>query len=263
MKSPFPGMDPFLERAWGDVHSRLVTVASAVLNGILPADLVARAQERVVVDSAEYARPRAIYPDARVYEDTNFPPDADAPASTLIAGQPILLELEVEDHVETFVEILDSSGGCLITVIEFLSPSNKLPGENREQYRKKRRELDGAGVNLVEIDLIRAGSWRDLLRPLVAPRDVAAAYRVINRRSSPARRVELYPLSIRDRLPVIPVPLRPTDPDAPLDLQAVLDRVYLEGRHDRTRYDESCDPPLEQDDRAWAEGILRAAGRLK
>jgi hypothetical protein len=66
MKSPFPGMDPWLERFWGDVHSRLITIASGVLNGVLPEDLVARVEERVVVDSVAYARPRAIYLDVRV-----------------------------------------------------------------------------------------------------------------------------------------------------------------------------------------------------
>ncbi|HET6247199.1 MAG TPA: DUF4058 family protein [Tepidisphaeraceae bacterium] len=263
MKSPFPGMDPFLERSWRDVHSRLTTAASAALNGILPVDLVARVEERVVVDSADYARPRAIFPDTRIYEDTNFPPDASAAPRTLgsTLAEPILLELEAEEAVEAFIQILDPDGGRLVTVIEFLSPSNKLPGENREMYRKKRGELAGAGVHLVEIDLVRAGSWRDLLRPLIAPRNVQSAYRVIIRRVSPVRRAQLYPISIRMPLPTIPLPLRDSDPDVPLNLQSVLDQVYREGRHDRTRYDESCEPPLEGDDAQWADALLREADR--
>ena len=28
MRSPFPGMDPYLEQFWGDVHHRLITYAS-------------------------------------------------------------------------------------------------------------------------------------------------------------------------------------------------------------------------------------------
>ena len=245
MKSPFPGMDPYLERSWGDVHSRLITGASGMLNGILPEDLVARVEERVVVDCVEYARPRAIYPDARVFEDPTAVAPVSSTVTTLTVAEPILLELEVEEHVETFIAILDPSGGRLITVIEFLSPSNKLPGENRDSYRQKRNELSRGGVNLVEIDLIRAGAWRDLLRPMVAPRDTETAYRVITRRAPLSRPVELYPISMRSRLPIIPIPLRPSDPDATLDLQLLLDQVYREGRHNRTRYDESCEPPLE------------------
>jgi hypothetical protein len=42
MKSPFPGMDPYLERHWPDVHSALVMSARGVLNELLPPDLVAR-----------------------------------------------------------------------------------------------------------------------------------------------------------------------------------------------------------------------------
>ncbi len=258
MKSPFPGMDPYLERSWGDVHSRLITLASGTLNSVLPEDLVARVEERVVVDCVEYARPRAIYPDARVYEDATTPPlAATSPESATAVAQPILLELDSEEHIET-----DPSGGRLVTVIEFLSRSNKLPGDNRDAYRQKRNDLARGGVNLVEIDLSRAGAWRDLLRPVVAPADIDAAYRVIIRRPHPARRVELYPISMRSRLPAIPIPLRTSDADATLDLQTLLDQVYREGRHDRTRYNEPCDPPLTNTDAEWAEAQLRAAGRL-
>lgn len=160
MKSPYPGMDPYLERSWGDVHSRLITAASGALNGILPEDLVARVEERVVVDCVEYARPRAIYPDARVIEGTSTVSPVSSAVTALTVAEPILLELEVEEHVETYIAILDPSGGRLITVIEFLSPSNKLPGENRDSYRQKRNGLQRGGVNLVEIDLIRTGAWR-------------------------------------------------------------------------------------------------------
>lgn len=256
-------MDPWLERSWGDVHSRLITSASGVLNGMLPEDLVARVEERVVVDSVEYARPRAIYPDARVYEDPNAPPSVGPAGAFSTVAEPIVLELEAEEHVETFVAILDPSGGRVITVIEFLSPSNKFGGENRDAYRQKRTELERGGVGLVEIDLIRSGSWRELLRPMVAPREIDAAYRVIIRRVHPARRVELYPISMRSPLPTIPIPLRASDADALLDLQSLLDHVYREGRHDRTRYHESCEPPLENGDAEWAREQLRAAGRAK
>jgi hypothetical protein len=262
MNSPFPGMDPYLERSWGDVHSRLITASSSALNGVLPEDLVARVEERVVVDCIDYARPRAIYPDVRVYNDPYGPQSTTvvaSPASRI--AQPIVLELDAEEHTETFIAILDPSGGRLITVIEFLSPSNKLPGENRDAYVQKRTELARAGVNLVEVDLIRAGSWRELLRPTVAPRDAETAYRAIVRRGNTPRRVELYRIPLRERLPDIPIPLRPADADATLELQPILDQVYRDGRHDRTRYDQPCQPPMESTDAEWASEQLRAAGK--
>lgn len=67
MNSPFPGMDPYLEQHWRDVHSRLVTYASDALQALLPADLLARVEERVYVESDEAFR-RAIYPYVRVVE---------------------------------------------------------------------------------------------------------------------------------------------------------------------------------------------------
>jgi hypothetical protein len=47
MKCPFPGMDPYLERHWGDVHSDLIAQTRTTLNGELPPDLIARTEERV------------------------------------------------------------------------------------------------------------------------------------------------------------------------------------------------------------------------
>jgi Protein of unknown function (DUF4058) len=46
MKSPFPGMDPYLERHWGDVHSRLVIYIADALQPLLPEGLLARVDER-------------------------------------------------------------------------------------------------------------------------------------------------------------------------------------------------------------------------
>ena len=39
MQSPLPGMDPYLEQHWGDVHHNLVTFAQGLLNEHLPRDL--------------------------------------------------------------------------------------------------------------------------------------------------------------------------------------------------------------------------------
>ena len=36
MKSPFPGMDPYLEPYWPGLHTHLVSLATAELNRSLP-----------------------------------------------------------------------------------------------------------------------------------------------------------------------------------------------------------------------------------
>ncbi len=50
-KSPFPGMDPWLEDHWGDVHARLTTYTSDRLQPNLPTGLRARIEEYVTVES--------------------------------------------------------------------------------------------------------------------------------------------------------------------------------------------------------------------
>ncbi len=39
MASPFPGMDPYLEAHWRDVHARLIIYASDALQVLLPGSL--------------------------------------------------------------------------------------------------------------------------------------------------------------------------------------------------------------------------------
>src|SRR5262245_52393742 len=53
MPSPFPGMDPYLEQHWGDIHHRLITYGCDQLRPQLPEDLRARIEERVFVESDE------------------------------------------------------------------------------------------------------------------------------------------------------------------------------------------------------------------
>jgi hypothetical protein len=64
-------------------------------------------------------------------------------------------------------------------------------------------------------------------------------------------RVGIWPLRLRDQLPVIPIPLRDPDPDAKLDLQAVLHEIYDRARYQTYIYDGEPDPPLSPDDQAW------------
>ncbi len=46
-----------------------------------------------------------------------------------------------------------------------------------------------------------------------------------------------------------------------MDLQPLLALAYRMGRYDRTDYARPCDPPLAGDGAAWADALLRAAGR--
>src|SRR5687768_7071500 len=53
MPSPFPGMDPYLEARWSDVHSKLIAyIGEALQPGLLP-DLRARSDERVLLEQVD------------------------------------------------------------------------------------------------------------------------------------------------------------------------------------------------------------------
>jgi hypothetical protein len=219
MPSPFPGMDPYLEAHWRDVHARLIIYASDALQGLLPGSLRARVEERVEM-------------------------------------------VEPEPASETYLEIIDtSSGNRVITIIEFLSPSNKSPGPNREQYLRKQSEVCASDVNLVEIDLNRFGT-HTLAFPLehVKPQG-RTAYMACVRRGTRRGKAEVYPMPLWERLPAVKIPLRVEDADVLLDLQALVEQCYRNGGYEGTLdYSGDPDPPLFGADQAWANERLHEKG---
>ncbi len=74
---------------------------------------------------------------------------------------------------------------------------------------------------------------------------------------------EFYPLHLAEPLPILPIPLRKTDADATLNLQALIDQCYENGGYDTIDYNQPPVPPLDPEAAAWAEKWLRAKGALK
>ncbi len=263
MRSPFPGIDPYLEQYWGDVHHRMITYSCDSIQKQLPGDLLARVDERVFVEPAE-GRPRNIVPDVRVVERGRRGSQGLRTGNGIAVAEPLVVHLEPDEPVrQGYIEIIDlKSGRRVVTVIEVLSPSNKKPGPGRDLYIKKQEELREGQVSLVEIDLLRAGS-RILSLPFDRiPEGHHSPYAACARRGWLPFRIEFYRLPLRERLPAIAIPLRHDDLDVPLDLQSVLDQCYEAGRYgDDVDYREEPDPPLEPDDARWAEALLRDQGR--
>ena len=110
MKSPFPGMDPYLEQYWRDVHHRLVTYACDQLQFTLPGGLRARMEERVFVESqgGEY---RPIYPDVFVVEHPKPQASAAMAESEVAVAEPVVLHLPREPVSQGFLEIIDAGSG--------------------------------------------------------------------------------------------------------------------------------------------------------
>ena len=70
-----------------------------------------------------------------------------------------------------------------------------------------------------------------------------------------------YPISLRQRLPAIHVPLRRTDQAVTLDIQTVFDQAYANGEYGAD-IDYRADPevPLTPEEAKWAQEHLRAQG---
>ena len=180
MNSPFPGMDPFLELHWGDVHSRLITYLSDALQPHLPDDLRARIEERVFVES-DLGHSRLVIPEVRVFESTHRQGGLNS-GGTAIAELTDVEATEVEQFVfnlhgleitEGFIEIRERGGGRVVTVIEILSRANKFPGLGQEMYRQKQDEVLQSNASLVEIDLVRGANECWLYRRATFPRNTA------------------------------------------------------------------------------------------
>ena len=260
MKSPFPGMDPYLEKHWRDVHASIIIYARDQLQASLPGDLRARVEERVFVESAQGVE-RSVYPDIRVVEHGRSELAAATSAGEVGVAEPPVVHLADEPASQGFIEIIDvGSGNRVITVVEVLSQSNKLPGEGQELYLQKQRELKEGRVSVVEIDLLRAGKRILILRPDKIPASHRTTYQVCVRRGWQPTAVEVYGVPIEERLPTIKVPLRETDEDVLLELQPLIEQCYHNGRYDDLDYRVDPDPPLQSSDAAWADELMRRKG---
>jgi hypothetical protein len=185
--------------------------------------------------------------------------------NTIVAELPpsyfVLIRLRaVESHLPKpmrrklgYLEVQDCKTEKVVTVIELLSPSEKADGEDRENYLARRRELLNSGVNLVELDFLRGGSR------LQSEHCPPCAYYAMVNRSSTRPTADLWPIQLRDRLPHIPVPLRPGDGESVVDLQTVLHEVYDGAGYAIRIYTHDPEPKLAPADAKWAKELLAAA----
>jgi len=253
-------MDPYLERYWGDVHHGLIQYTRDALQPRLPNDLRARVEERVFVES-EPERIRQVVPDvhvSQVYHAGADGPDVLKEGGEALA-EPLVFELSNPPVTEGYIEIRERGGGKVVTVIEFLSPANKSGGTGQQKYVEKQAEVLQSDASLVEIDLVRVGRRVLALPADDIPSQNRGAYLVCVSPGWKRQRRELYILPLRQRLPVVPIPLRERESPVKLDLQALVEQVYESGRYDDLDYGAELDPPLAPEDAAWAQALLKAA----
>jgi uncharacterized protein DUF4058 len=278
--SPFPGMDPYLEApdVWPDFHDALASEIRTALNASLPSPYYARLEMRPEIGIVAGPTTRRVVPDVAVVR-THSPP-GQRPAATSAAA--VLdsprtqaspgLDVEVfsEPLRHAYVEVRDPARGHkLVTLIEIVSPSNKAPGPDRDAYLAKQEEVLASDASLIEIDLLRGGSRplrMDRLSALIghlgkAKTDyLVLVHRAWAKAGAGTIKFQAFPVSVREILPCIPVPLREGEPETPLDLQYALTRAYAGGPYARgaVNYGHPPDPPLAGEDAEWAQGLVRS-----
>jgi hypothetical protein len=173
----------------------------------------------------------------------------------LAIAEPLILPTLLDEEIkEARLEIRHVDSHALVAVIEVVSPTNKIRGSRgRVSFMEKRQDVLNSDVHWVEIDLLRAGV-PSVTHPPLVPSD----YREFVSRAGNRHRARYWPISVRQKLSVIGIPLRGDDPDVPLDLGAVFDAVYDRAAHQVTlNYRKDPHPALEGADAAWARKLLR------
>lgn len=251
----FPGIDPYLEDPdlWPDVHFVLIAQLRAALNTCLPTGYVARADRHIYIHEPPALERLLLLgrPDVPV-----LGPEAVSAGPATLIDAPCAVALPVVPRTGTrFVKVVNTTGHRLVAAIELLSHSNKLSGPDRDAYLTKRGEYLAAGVNLVEIDFLRGGQRMPMGEPPTAD------YYVLVCRASQLPRAGVWPLSVREPLPTVPVPLDEGVADVPLDLAACWRAVVDSGRYEiEVNYKEPPRPRFHGPGYEWVRERLQEKG---
>jgi len=247
-------MDPYLEAPslWPDVHIRLMSIVGEQLTPLLAPTYLAELETQVVIDRLDDDL-QVVLPDVSV---TSPEVSTETPAAVAVAA-PAPVRVRVPLDVPTrlvSVYIRQRETARLVAVIELLSPVNKRRGKGREAYLEKRRALLASPVHVIEIDLLRSYPRMPFDDPLPA-----AHYLVMVCKAGKRPHSSVWPISVRQPLPTIPIPLLPPDPPVPLDLGQALRTAYERARYDlRVDYRQPPVPPLSPPDAAWAAALRGA-----
>ena len=255
LKSPFPGMDPYLESLWPEVHARLIVYAANQINQYLPGDLQANIEENLAVHEEEDRS--AIRPDIHISQDTNFDSTSSKESAAIVA-EPVLVRRA--PRPSRHIEIIDRDGR-VVTAIEFVSPWNKVGSRASERYTRKQSDYIDAGINLVEIDLVRQGAYV-LAAPLEElTKEQRTPHLISVYRDRKPNQFEVYRAPLDQPLPNIPIPLRYDERDIVLQLQPLIDQCYQDGRYYRLDYAGTPKGKFNEQLTQWIEDRLRTEGR--
>ncbi|XHX78568.1 MAG: DUF4058 family protein [Stenomitos frigidus ULC029] len=261
MRSPFPGMNPYLENPelWSEVHSRLiVAIADDIALPLRPNYYVA-VEKRTYMAEPDDSVLVGI-PDVSVFSKSVANQGGKSQTATAVlpsASEPLTVTVPLMEEVqERYLEIRAVKTGVVITTLEVLSPKNKRTGEGRDAYLRKRQQMLASLTHLVEVDLLRAG------KPMpIQGKPPDADYRMLVSRGDRRPTAQLYAFSLRDAIPTFPLPLKAGDGEPLVDLNEILNGVYERAGFDlRIDYTQPPQPPLSQDDLSWLTTLLTQEG---
>lgn len=261
MRSPFPGMDPYLENPelWSEVHSRLiVAIADDIALPLRPNYYVA-VEKRTYITEPDDSVLVGI-PDVSVFAKSvasRQGNEAQVATAVLPTAEPLTVTVPLMEEVqERYLEIREVKTGAVITTLEVLSPKNKRAGEGRDAYLRKRQHVLASLTHLVEIDLLRAG------KPMpIQGNPSNADYRILVSRGDRRPTAQLYAFSLRDPIPVFPLPLKVGEAELLVNLNEILNGVYERAGFDlRIDYTQPPQPPLSEAEVPWAEERSRQGG---
>lgn len=268
MPSPFPGMDPFLEKnpIFHELHTQILAEAQARLQPQIRPRYVARLERHLSEGSVWGLDVESMdrkEPDVAIVEGR---PSGDAISPTAVLTEPTIREYEELDPEELemrkqrrIVIYVNARPRLAVTSIELLSPSNKQPGAvARERYLEKRASALHGGLHWVEIDLLRGGQRPPIPVQIPADADYLA---YVAQAIATGWEHSVYAWRLREPLMQLPIPLLGSD-QAVLDLAACFGESY-----NRIAADDEADytadpppPPLTPEDRQWADEVLRERG---
>src|SRR5437870_2400283 len=222
MPSPFPGMDPYLEDEgiWPVFQHHLVLCLYQIL---LPG-LVDRYRARV--GQRHYVTEQALF-------------------TSVIR----------EEHHEDFIEVRQRNDGKLITLLDIVSPSNRMTAAGRQAYLDTRKEARAVSANLVEVDLVLQGQpMLDYSRENLPDWD----YAVTVTRATQPDRFEIYTATLQKRLPRFRLPLASDDRDTVVDLHTIFTRSFDQGNFAaKICYQRDPSLPLSDEKRRWLDDLLK------
>jgi hypothetical protein len=261
MKSPLPGMDPFIEACghWEGFHGHLIEKIYDALCGVLPEGYRARTGKRsyVVLAKVNGKTEHSFLPDVSITGPSSRRGRGKTTPAADVETEPVeLLAFVEKEFEESFIDIFElKPERRLVTSIEVLSPSNKRRrSRGWKKYLRKRQALLLGKANLVEIDLLRGGDRMPMLDPWPT-----SPYTLLVSREERAPRCKVWPASFERPLPAIPIPLSRPTPDLTLDLQPLIDAIYERGRYrEDIDYAQPLTPPLTEEQTAWLQQRLRA-----